>query len=115
MKQLWVKIKEYWQQLLAMLLLVAVATFLLAKPVKPDSFEVLEGYPLLNNIYSEIDFETLDYEKSEVAGKLASELTPRCFRQDEQKMNDTLAALDDLIRKLKEAAETVGSKFPCHL
>lgn len=105
MKQFWDKIKTYWQQLLALLFLVLFASFLLARPVTPDTFEVTEGYPLLNNIYSEINFETLDYEKSEAAGQLASETTPRCFRQDESKMEKTLNALDDLIRNMKEIAE----------
>ena len=110
MKQLWDKIRIYWQHALALLLFVVFTALLLASPATPDTFEVSEGYPLLNNIYSEIDFETLDYEKSEAAGQLASETTPRCFRQDEQKMNHTLHMLDDLIRKLKEIAENSGNK-----
>lgn len=110
MKQLWDKIRIYWQQALALLLFVVFTALLLASPATPDTFEVTEGYPLLNNIYSEINFETLDYEKSEAAGQLASETTPRCFRQDEQKMNHTLHMLDDLIRKLKEIAENSGNK-----
>ncbi|MBR3709204.1 MAG: hypothetical protein IKM17_09355 [Lentisphaeria bacterium] len=62
MKQVWDKLKIYWRQLLALLLFVSIISFLLAKPITPDIIEVNEGYPLLNNIYSEIDFETLDYE-----------------------------------------------------
>lgn len=110
MKQVWDKLKIYWRQLLALLLFVSIISFLLAKPITPDIIEVNEGYPLLNNIYSEIDFETLDYEKSEAAGELASQTTPRCFRQDEQKMMETLTALDDFIKQLKEKVENARNK-----
>ncbi len=105
MKQIWNKFKACWQQLFALFLLVVVVAFLMARPVTPDSFEVVEGYPLLNNIYSDIDFETLDYEKSEAAGKLAARMTPRCFRQNTVKMEETIANLDNMIRQLKFEAE----------
>ena len=105
MRPIWEKIKMHWLALLALLVLIIGTALLLASPVTPDAFEVVEGYPLPRNIYSEIDFETLDYEKSEAAGKLAEEKTPRCFRLDLQKMTQTIRKIDELLVKLKRAAQ----------
>ena len=89
MKQIWDKLRKYSSILLALLVLCIGTALILADPVAPDVFEVMEGYPLPHDIYSEIDFETLDYEKSEAAGRIAEENMPRYYRLDVKKMSET--------------------------
>lgn len=118
MKQFWDKLKKYWSIFLALFVLILGTALLLADPVAPDTFEVLEGHPLPHDIYSEIDFETVDYKKSEAAGRLAEENTPLCYRLDVDKMSQTIRQIDELLLKLKRAAHqadvgvTVASAEP---
>lgn len=104
MKQIWDKLRKYSSILLALLVLCIGTALILADPVAPDVFEVMEGYPLPHDIYSEIDFETLDYEKSEAAGRIAEENMPQYYRLDVKKMSETIRKIDELLVKLKRAA-----------
>lgn len=106
MKQFWEMCKKHWPAFLALMLLILVAAFLVANPVMPDRFEVIEGYPLPKNIYSEVDFETLDYEKSEAAGRLAARQAPRCFTLDMKKVDETNRQIDLFVKELEDWAKS---------
>ena len=67
---------------LLLLLLTVCITWLISSMTAPEKVEIVEGIPLASDIYSAIDFTTLDHEVSDAAGKYAAAAVPRCGKLD---------------------------------
>lgn len=94
MKALFSYMKRYGSLVLLILLLTVCISLLIMNPVAPEEVEVIEGMPLSANIYSEINFRTLDRNRTDEAVKRALQGVPCSFRLD-------TAAQLDMLKKLQ--------------
>ncbi len=96
----------------AILLLVMLTCLLLLikLPVVFGKLEIAEGLPLMENVYSNIDFRCVDSERSAAQAEAAAAAVPRYYKMDEAARDEMLKELDTASELLKKRIDVIERK-----